>query len=172
MEPFFSNFYGPHSRCTSLNFKNVCRIQSNFIPLPLRLQPHWLHLLREIFQKIHSSIRNNPKRSSVRKGILRNFVKSTGKHLCQFEAYNFVKKRLWHSCIPIIFLQNTSGRLPLQNLLREINISDIFQLINNKKLNLVSSFILKYLDFYSNKINTAKLGIRYIVMEITLFRIA
>ena len=50
------------------------------------------------------------------KGVLRNFAKFTGKHLCQ---------RLWHRCFPVnfakflrtFFLQNTSGRLFLYDYL-------------------------------------------------------
>ena len=56
--------------------------------------------------------RNNHRRRSVRKGVLRNFTKITGKHLCQ---------RLWLSCFPVNFakflrmpvLHNTYGRLLL-----------------------------------------------------------
>ena len=66
-------------------------------------------------------------RCSVKKGILRNFAKFTGKHLCQSLFLNKVavlgpetlfKKRLWHRCcFPVnfvkflrnLFLQNTSG---------------------------------------------------------------
>ena len=47
-----------------------------------------------------------------RKGVLRNFEKFTGKHLCQSLLFNKVaglkhvtllKKRLWHSCFPVNF---------------------------------------------------------------------
>ena len=63
-----------------------------------------------------------------KKGVLKNFPKFTGKHLCQNLFFNKVaglrpasllKKRLWHWCFPVkflkflkkSFLQNTSGRL-------------------------------------------------------------
>ena len=63
-----------------------------------------------------------------KKGILENFAKFTGKHLCQSLFFNKVamlrpanvlKMRLWHSCFPVNFakflrtpvLQNTSARL-------------------------------------------------------------
>ena len=53
-------------------------------------------------------------------GVLRNFAKFTGNHMCLRSA-TLLKKRLWHSCFPvnfakllrITFLQNTSGRLLL-----------------------------------------------------------
>ena len=46
------------------------------------------------------------------KGVLKNFAKSTGKHLCQSLFFNRVadvrpatllKKRLWHRCFPVDF---------------------------------------------------------------------
>ena len=65
-----------------------------------------------------------------KKGVLRNFTKFTGKHLCQSLFFNKVaglspaallRKRLWHRCFPVNFakfrrtpfLQSTSGRLLL-----------------------------------------------------------
>ena len=65
---------------------------------------------------------------SVREGVLRNFAKFLGKHLCQSLFFSKVaalrpatllQQRLWHRCFPvnfakflrIPFLQNTSGRL-------------------------------------------------------------
>ena len=67
----------------------------------------------------------------MQKGVLRNFTKFTGKHLCQSLFFNKVagprsatllKKRLWHRCFPMNlakflrtpFLQNTSGWLLLK----------------------------------------------------------
>ena len=53
-------------------------------------------------------------RCSVKKGVLRNFAKFTGKHLCQSLFFNKVagprpaallKKRLWHSCFPLNFVK-------------------------------------------------------------------
>ena len=47
-----------------------------------------------------------------KKGVLRNFTKFTGKHLCQSLLFNKVagprpatllKKRLWHRCFPVNF---------------------------------------------------------------------
>ena len=46
----------------------------------------------------------------VRKGVLRNFAKFTGKHLCQSLIFTkglrpatLLKKRLWHKCFPVNF---------------------------------------------------------------------
>ena len=61
-----------------------------------------------------------------KKGVLGNFAKFTGKHMCQRLFFNKVaglkpatllKKSLWHRCFPVNFakflrtpfLQNTSG---------------------------------------------------------------
>ena len=49
-----------------------------------------------------------------KKGVLRNFTKFTGKHLCQNIFFNKVaglkpatllKKRLWHRCFPVNFVK-------------------------------------------------------------------
>ena len=56
--------------------------------------------------------RSNHQRCSIKKGVLRNFAKFTGKHLCQSLFFNKVaglrpatllKKRLWHRCFPVNF---------------------------------------------------------------------
>ena len=77
-------------------------------------------------KKIITNDRSSHKRFSVQKGVIRNFTKFTGKHLCQCLFFNKVaglrpatllKKRHWHRCFPVnfvkllrtIFLQNTSG---------------------------------------------------------------
>ena len=74
--------------------------------------------------------RSSHRRCSVRKNVLWNFAKFTGKHLYQSLFFNkivglrpatLLKKRLWHRCFPMNFamflrtpfLQNSSGRLLL-----------------------------------------------------------
>ena len=66
-------------------------------------------ILRNTYDKVSKNIsndlfffnlRSNHRRYSVRKGVLRNFAKFTGKHLCQIpffnkaagQAWNFIKK--------------------------------------------------------------------------------
>ena len=80
----------------------------------------------------HEGIKNRSshQRCSIR-GVIRNFTKFTRKHLCQSLFFNKVaglrpatllKKRLWRRYFPVnfakflrtSFLQNTSGRLLLQ----------------------------------------------------------
>ena len=79
---------------------------------------------------VETFFRSNHRSRSIRKGVLRNFTKFTGKHLYQSLFFNKVaglrpetllQKRLWHRCFPVNFakllrtpfLQNTSGRLLL-----------------------------------------------------------
>ena len=78
-------------------------------------------------------IRSSHRRCSVKKGVLKNFTKFTGKHLFQSLLFNNVaglmpatllKNRLWRRCFPVNFvkilrtpfLQNTSVRLLLYHL--------------------------------------------------------
>ena len=60
------------------------------------------------------SYRSSHQKCSVRKGVLGNFTKFTGKHLCQSLFFNKVaglrpatllKKRLWHRCFPVNFVK-------------------------------------------------------------------
>ena len=89
--------------------------------------------------------RSSQQRCSVKKGVLRNFTKFTGKHLCQCLFFNKVaglrpasllKKRFWHRCFPVNFLKflrtpffaehlwrTTSARMTLMNELRDIDSS-------------------------------------------------
>ena len=56
--------------------------------------------------------RSSRRRCSIKKGVLRNFAKFTGKHLCQSLFFNKVaslrpatlsKKRLWYRCFLVNF---------------------------------------------------------------------
>ena len=75
-------------------------------------------------------------RCSIEKGVLKTFVKFTGKHLCQsLRPTALLKKRHWHNCFLVNFakflrkpfLQNTSGRL----LLIALNLKFLIDLICN-----------------------------------------
>ena len=73
--------------------------------------------------------KSSHQRCSVKEGVLRDFAKLTGKHLCQSLFFNkvaggaciFIKKGLWRRCFPVNFAkfertpfsQNTSGQLLL-----------------------------------------------------------
>ena len=69
-------------------------------------------------------IRSSHQRGSMKNGVLRNFAKFIGKHLCQIQSLRpatLLKKKFWHRCFPVNFakslrtpfLQNSSGRLLL-----------------------------------------------------------
>ena len=79
-----------------------------------------------------SLVRSSHQRCSIKKCVLENFAKFTGKHLCQSLFFNKVaclrsaillKTRLWHSCFPVNFeeflgtpfLLITFGRLLLND---------------------------------------------------------
>ena len=56
--------------------------------------------------------RSSSWRCSVRKGVLRNLAKFTGKHLCESLYLNkVVGQSLYSKFLRKLFLQNTSGRL-------------------------------------------------------------
>ena len=46
--------------------------------------------------------RSSHRMCPVRKGVLRNFAKLAGKHLCQRLA-TLLQRRLWHRCFPVNF---------------------------------------------------------------------
>ena len=78
-----------------------------------------MHLSVSIFTEFNLFIgtsieifRSSHRRFSVKKGVLRNFTKFMGKHLCQSLFFNKVaglrpetsfKKRPWHRCFPVSF---------------------------------------------------------------------
>ena len=76
---------------------------------------------------IQMTTRSSHHRSSARKGVLGNFSKFTGRHLCQGLFYNKVagpepatllKIRLWHRCFPMNFakfLRAPFHRTPLND---------------------------------------------------------
>ena len=83
-----------------------------------------------IEKRVAIAFRSSHQRCSMKKGILKNFTKFTGKHLCQSLFFNNVaglrpatlfQRKLLHSCFPVnfakfsrtFFLQNTSGQLIL-----------------------------------------------------------
>ena len=88
----------------------------------------FFHLYAMMYACVHHR-RSRCSRPEVfyKKGVLKNFTKFTGKHLCQSLFFNKVarlrpstllKKKLWYRCFPVRFvkflrkpfLQNTSGQ--------------------------------------------------------------
>ena len=69
--------------------------------------------VKSIQCQIHK-LRSSHPEVFFKNGILRNFTKFTGKHLCQSLFFNNVagprpvtllKKRLWHRCFPVNFVK-------------------------------------------------------------------
>ena len=116
----------------------------------------WSHLLKSLMENfifcavlevllrswLHGKFRSSHRRGVLwKKGVVENFTKFTGKHLCQRIFFNkglrsatLFKKRLWHRCFPVnfvkfsrtCFLQNASGWLLLKrtnSVLRGISVS-------------------------------------------------
>ena len=51
-------------------------------------------------------IRSSRPEVFCKKGVLRNFAKFTGKHLCQRLFFSKVKKRLCQGCFPVNFAKS------------------------------------------------------------------
>ena len=86
---------------------------------------------------IQATFRSSRRRCSVKEGVPKNFTKFTGKYLCQslfLKACDLVKKETPHRCfsenfakiLRTPFLQNTSGRLVLNFINRDFEISKTF----------------------------------------------
>ena len=106
------------------NFKFHLRLEPSV--KSLKKLPTFYHEIIKYWENIAILSQFLTRRCSVKKGVLSNFAKFTGKHLCQSLYFNKVaallKKKLWHRCFPVNFakflrtrfLQNTSRRLLLQ----------------------------------------------------------
>ena len=95
-----------------------------------------------------------------KKGVVRNFAKFTGKHLCQNLFFNKVaglraetlfKKRLWHRCFPVNFAKFLWTPFVTEHLwwllLTTVNISDVcFWFKSFKEFKSDISFSLKPLS--------------------------
>ena len=94
------------------------------IPLDCNIIPCLFQLIFVFFFR-YICLRSSCQEVFCEKGVLRNFTKSTRKHLCQVSfliklqtwPVPLLKKRLWHRCFPVNFSEiskNTSFyRLPL-----------------------------------------------------------
>ena len=64
---------------------------------------------KEVVPITYALGRRSQRRCSITKGVLKNFVKFTGKYLCRSFFFNYVaclpanllKKKLWHRCFPV-----------------------------------------------------------------------
>ena len=76
----------------------------------------------------------------MKKGVLRNFAKFTGKRLCQSLLFNkVVGLRLWHRCFPVNFLKFVRTPFSIEHL------SWLLQQIYRRKV--ISDFFYRFERF-------------------------
>ena len=68
------------------------------------LNKRWQQLRQ---QPVYMTDRSNRPEVFCKKGILGNFAKFTGKHLCKsrLRPATLLKKRFWHRCFPVKFVK-------------------------------------------------------------------
>ena len=113
--------------------------------------------------------RSSHRRCFLKKSVLKNFLKFTGKHLCQSPFFKKVvglrpvtllKKRLWHRCFPMnftkfsrtLFLQNTFGRL----LLNKVKVLTVTVLRISKR---------SFIDLTPLQVSTDRLQISLLILS-------
>ena len=78
------------------------------------LEPFQTYMIEIFLRKQLTAFKNSHPEVFCKKGVLRNFTKFTGKHLCRSLFFNKVaglrhatsfKKRLWHRCFPVDFVK-------------------------------------------------------------------
>ena len=85
----------------------VVASESQCFYIPDSLTPNILNKTHIVYCRTYktltwfSNFRSRHRRCSVRKGVLKNLTKFTGKHMCQICF--LLKKRLWHRCFPVNF---------------------------------------------------------------------
>ena len=118
--------------------------------------------------------RGNHQKCSIKKGVIRNFVKFTGKHMCQSIFFNKVaglryatllKKRLWDMC----FLVNIAKFL--RTLFYRIRLGDCF-CISNKVLCFHERYVIclyKELRMMEMLLNTSIVITYFLVLIFNFF---
>ena len=91
-----------------------CLATNNYIVLSIfRIVPNLICWMIRTRTSRFPEVVSRPE-AFCRKGLLRNFAKFTGKHLCQSLFFNKVaslrpaillKKRPWHRCFPVTFVK-------------------------------------------------------------------
>ena len=116
-----------HCTCTTHCYHGVIRFTFTFFLIISTTTVNISDVCFGFKLKRPQRIRSSHQSCFIIKGVLRNFAKFTGKHLCQSLFFNkvaglsFWKERLWHKCfhedfvkfLRTSFLQNTSGQLLL-----------------------------------------------------------
>ena len=90
---------------------------------------------------IQMTIRSSHQRCSVRKGVLRNFAKFTGKHLCQAVFFNKVAG-------PVVIVQKMSSSIPM---LLFMFLAHVGKRSNSRSQMFSKTGILKIFAIYTGK---------------------
>ena len=103
--------------------------RKTYVPEHLLLKKRlWQRCFPVHFGNLLRTTRNSHQKCSLKQGVLKNFTKFAGKHLCQnlffykvvgLRPATLLKRRLWHRCFSVKFvrtplLQNTSGQFLLR----------------------------------------------------------
>ena len=110
--PFLPGF--THSRHFPANFVKFLRV-----PLLQNNSGRLLQHRRKVNKKSKDNkySRSSHQRCSIKKGVLRNFAKFTGKHLCR-SLFLIKLQALWHRCFSVNFakfLETPFYRIPLDD---------------------------------------------------------
>ena len=112
----------------------ILRCQRIFIKRQKLKRVGWMLLDCKLTKSL--SVRSNRPEVFCKKDVLKNFIKFTGKHLCQSLFFNEVaglrpatslKKRLWHRCFPFNFAKFLRTSFFIEHLWWLLLISDTFE---------------------------------------------
>ena len=112
-------------------------VQSNYDKMRIRKTSKTKFFRNEKYWIEAAEYRNSRPEVFCKKGVLRNFTKFTGNHLCQSLFFNKVAgPGLWHKCFPVNFVKFLRTSLFIEHLwwlLLRIpgNIGDIGVIWNN-----------------------------------------
>ena len=114
-----------------------------------------LHALSRFVKYISDEkrmFRSSHQKCSIKKGVLRNFAKFTGKYLCQSLFFNkiaglgpatLLKKRLWHRCFPVNFAKFLRTPFLTEHLWTTVSVNDVTTL----KVHEMMIFVSEHFDF-------------------------
>ena len=113
-------------------------------------------------------LRSSHLRCSVRKGVLRNFAKFTGKHLCESLFFNKIsglrpailfKKRFWHRYFPVNFSKSLTTPFLTKHLRWRLLKTAIF-----KKCNFLVGLV-----FFTQKTRTLHITLMLSLYKVSMF---
>ena len=92
---------------------------NNFVKAYEKRSSYVLGCYKVVSKRCGTNFRRSHQRCSMKKGVLKEISQNSQGNICS--RVSFLKKRLWHRCLPMNFvkflrtpfLQNTTGRLLL-----------------------------------------------------------